>query len=104
MTAERILSDHLLRLRHPAIKPGAQIDRRQARKTFVPGARLIMSSPSSRAGPRDSAFLLTKASTLTWLPFGKVRVPTQSGRAFRLNRAGDSDAKQPPIPRQASRS
>jgi hypothetical protein len=33
-----------------------------------------------------------------------VRVPTQSGRAFRLNPAGDSDAKQPPIPRQASRS
>lgn len=33
-----------------------------------------------------------------------LRVPTQSSRAFRSNPAGDSDAKQPPIPRQASRS
>jgi hypothetical protein len=33
-----------------------------------------------------------------------MRVPTQSSRAFRSKPAGDSDAKQPPIPRQASRS
>jgi hypothetical protein len=32
-----------------------------------------------------------------------VRVSTQTSRAFRLKPAGDSDAKQPPFPRQASR-
>ena len=39
----------------------------------------------------------------TLYEFG-LRVPTQSSRAFRWKPAGDSDAKQPPIPRQASRS
>jgi hypothetical protein len=38
---ERIGTDHLLGLRGKAVKSVAQIDGRQARKIFVPGARLI---------------------------------------------------------------
>jgi hypothetical protein len=38
------------------------------------------------------------------IPATGLRDPTQSSRAFRLKPAGDSDAKQPAIPKQASRS
>jgi transposase, IS6 family len=46
----------------------------------------------------------SRGQTIDFLLSAKLRVPTQSSRAFRLNPAGDSAAKQPPIPRQASRS
>ena len=42
MTAERISPNDLLHLGRQAVKPGAQIDRLTARKTFVPGARPII--------------------------------------------------------------
>jgi hypothetical protein len=63
MAAERIGADHLLRLGRQAVEPVAQIDRRQARKTFVPGARLITPCPFIARSTRDSAFSLTEAST-----------------------------------------
>ncbi|MGD0109889.1 MAG: hypothetical protein ABSC06_38590, partial [Rhodopila sp.] len=71
-TYERILSDHLLDLRRKAIEPGPQIDRLAGEEHLRPRRQADHVAPFIARSTRDSAFSLTKASTLTRAPFGKA--------------------------------
>src|SRR5258708_4151338 len=72
MTAERISADHVLGLRCQAIKPVAQIYRATSEKDLGAGRQADHATPFTARSTRDSAFSLTKASTLTRAPFGSV--------------------------------
>jgi hypothetical protein len=72
MAAERISTDHLLRLGGQAIEPVAQIDRTAGEEHLGAGREADHAIAFTARNTRDSAFSLTKASTLTRAPFGSA--------------------------------
>ena len=72
VAAERIGTDHLLRLGRQAVKPVAQIDRTARKKYLCARRQADHASPFMARSTRDSAFSLTNASTLTRVPFRSV--------------------------------
>jgi hypothetical protein len=86
---ERILSDHLLRLRRKAIEPGTQIDRLAGEEYFRPRRQADHVAPFIARNTRDNAFSLTKASTLIRAPFAStISIPPAPLSLARIGRGG----------------
>ena len=69
---EGISADHLLGLGCQAVEPVAQIDWTTRERNLGAGRQADHVTPFIARSARDSAFSLTKASTLTRTPFGSA--------------------------------
>jgi hypothetical protein len=72
VATERISADHLLSLGREAIEAVAKVDRATSEKHLGAGRQADHARPFTARSTRNSAFLLTNASTLTRAPFGSA--------------------------------